>query len=172
MLPRNRLVCTNGWLFIPSGERSSVVRKRGNPSDVCGTRTSRRQSIRKIVESIAIGIYWQFTAECPAFLFCNLYLLINFHIARDVKKKTLKYKSTLCNADCTSVCMKCILEMIYGNKFDNNNVTTIIYLHISNVVSRMILLLRSRDLLLLTIQGQYTVLSLMVQCSSNRSKDF
>jgi len=41
---------TNRRLLIVSGERSSIVRKRGNSSDVCGTRSTRRQTIRKIMK--------------------------------------------------------------------------------------------------------------------------
>lgn len=51
MLSQNyRLVRTNRRLLIVSSERSSIVRKRGNSSDVCGTRSTRRQPIRKIME--------------------------------------------------------------------------------------------------------------------------
>ena len=41
---------TDRRLLIVSGEQSSIVRKRGNSSDVCGTRSTRRQTIRKIME--------------------------------------------------------------------------------------------------------------------------
>lgn len=60
MLSQNyRLVRTNRRLLIVSSERSSIVRKRGNSSDVCGTRSTRRQPIRKIMEHHRHrGSYW------------------------------------------------------------------------------------------------------------------
>lgn len=59
MLSQNyRLVRTNRRLLIVSSERSSIVRKRGNSSDVCGTRSTRRQPIRKIMEHHHRGSHW------------------------------------------------------------------------------------------------------------------